>query len=82
MAASMSEATVITPLSVIRDSLVRGYTPPTGVFDELRAADGTVRPHWRGVIQELDALGPGELRQREETARRGGGGSFARREEY
>jgi uncharacterized circularly permuted ATP-grasp superfamily protein/uncharacterized alpha-E superfamily protein len=66
----MSEASATAKPPAPRESLARGYTPPSGVFDEMRAANGAIRPHWHGLIQELDALGPGELRQREETARR------------
>jgi uncharacterized circularly permuted ATP-grasp superfamily protein/uncharacterized alpha-E superfamily protein len=46
------------------------YEPRPGVFDEMVAADGTVRPHWRDLLAWLDALGPDEMAARAERAHR------------
>src|SRR5687768_7250490 len=45
------------------------YAPPVGVFDELKASDGSVRPHWRTFLERLEALGPDELAQRWDKAK-------------
>lgn len=42
-------------------SLLAGYRPPAGVFDEMVGGDGVVREHWRHVTGALDLLGPAEL---------------------
>ncbi len=42
-----------------------GYTPPQGVFDEMCARAGEVRPHWRYLIDSLAAMGPEVLGQRQ-----------------
>ncbi|MBB4313841.1 circularly permuted type 2 ATP-grasp protein [Roseospira marina] len=46
------------------------YTPRPGVFDEMMAPDGTVRPHWRDLMAQLDALGPREMALRADRSRR------------
>jgi uncharacterized circularly permuted ATP-grasp superfamily protein/uncharacterized alpha-E superfamily protein len=51
-------------------SLARGYASDPGVLDEMIEADGSLRPHWRQFISMLDELGPGELGQRWEQAKR------------
>jgi uncharacterized circularly permuted ATP-grasp superfamily protein/uncharacterized alpha-E superfamily protein len=38
--------------------------------DEMIAADGSLRPHWRQFVSLLDELGPTELRHRWDQARR------------
>jgi uncharacterized circularly permuted ATP-grasp superfamily protein len=38
-------------------------------FDELREADGTVRPHWRAFARTLDQLAPQEFERRQASAR-------------
>ena len=37
-----------------------------GLFDEVFAADGTVRPHYAGVVGRLDGFAPQEFHRREE----------------
>jgi uncharacterized circularly permuted ATP-grasp superfamily protein/uncharacterized alpha-E superfamily protein len=43
----------------------RGYRQPPDGFDEMCSADGEVRPHWRYLIDSLEAMGPDVLRQRQ-----------------
>ena len=50
-------------------SLIDPYTPPREVFDELKADDGSVRPHWRRFFDHLEALGPDEVERRWGKAR-------------
>ncbi|KAA1188856.1 circularly permuted type 2 ATP-grasp protein [Pseudohalioglobus sediminis] len=46
------------------------YSPPAGLLDESRLADGTVNPAWRYLLDSVDNLGPEALRKREQKARR------------
>src|SRR5262245_34439443 len=50
--------------------LFHGYQPPAGVYDEMFAAPGVVRPHWQRFVSALDALDSDELAGRWEQARR------------
>ncbi len=43
------------------------YTARAGVFDEMRAPDGSVRPHYETLLHEFDALGIEALRHRRQT---------------
>lgn len=45
-------------------SLHAGYVPPPGVYDEMIAADGRLRPHWRQFITGLERMTDGELERR------------------
>lgn len=47
-----------------------GYRSMTGVHDELRAADGSLRPAWSALMPRLLALGAPELVRRRDTALR------------
>lgn len=38
-------------------------------YDELKREDGTVRPHWRHLLEQVQTLGRGELARRWERAR-------------
>jgi uncharacterized circularly permuted ATP-grasp superfamily protein/uncharacterized alpha-E superfamily protein len=49
--------------------LVRGYAPRPGAFDEMMDPEGHVRPMWRKLLTQLDALGDAELARRWEKAR-------------
>ncbi len=49
--------------------LARGYTAPAGGFDEMVDALGQLRPAWRPLIEQLDALGEAELARRWDKAR-------------
>ncbi len=50
--------------------LFSGYVPPADGYDELLAADRTVRPVWRTFVRALEQLGPTAVAQRAEQARR------------
>jgi uncharacterized circularly permuted ATP-grasp superfamily protein/uncharacterized alpha-E superfamily protein len=43
----------------------RGYRQPPDGFDEMCSVDGEVRPHWRYLIDSLEAMGTDVLRQRQ-----------------
>ncbi len=51
-------------------SLVGGYAPLPGTFDEMVSAEGARRPHWEQMAESLDRLGRDELAVRAENARR------------
>jgi len=51
-------------------ALTRGYTPTPGVYDEMMAADGSIRPHWRRFLTGLESLAEAELTRRWDTAQR------------
>ncbi len=51
-------------------SLFHGYQPLPGSYDEMFAAPGQLRPHWRQFVQAFDATGPHELGRRWEQAQR------------
>jgi len=47
-----------------------GYRPAAAAYDELRGADGSLRPHWRRLIELVGSWQPDEFDQRWEQARR------------
>ena len=49
--------------------MLDGYRPPAGVFDEMKAADGSVRPHWQALAAGLARLGVDGLNERRESVR-------------
>lgn len=49
--------------------LVSGYARVPGAYDELRDAEGHLRPHFRAPFEQLQALGLDELERRAEKAR-------------
>ncbi len=49
--------------------LSAGYSQTPGVYDEMCAAPGVLRPHWDVFINSLSALGAQELRRRWQTAK-------------
>jgi uncharacterized circularly permuted ATP-grasp superfamily protein/uncharacterized alpha-E superfamily protein len=49
--------------------LTAAYAPPPEVFDELKASDGSVRPHWRKFFEQIEQIGPAELTRRWEKAK-------------
>ncbi len=50
--------------------LFEGYQPVTGVFDEMMAAPGRLRPHCEKFVQSLESLGRRDLAARWENAKR------------
>ena len=60
---SISGGTLDTPL------LCAGYRQPDGVYDEMSAAPGVLRPHWDALIGAMSALGAEELARRWKVAR-------------
>ncbi len=46
------------------------YRPNLGQFDEMRASDGGLRPHWQYLIEALRELGPEGIDSRWQEARR------------
>ncbi|HEY2774770.1 MAG TPA: circularly permuted type 2 ATP-grasp protein [Candidatus Binatia bacterium] len=51
-------------------ALLADYRREQGVFDEVLDAAGNVRPHYAGLVAELDDLGAAELGRRAEAGRR------------
>ncbi|MGE0684470.1 MAG: circularly permuted type 2 ATP-grasp protein [Candidatus Binatia bacterium] len=49
---------------------VTGYVATTSSYDEMCSADGTLRPQWEYLIRSLETLGPQELLNREQEAKR------------
>jgi uncharacterized circularly permuted ATP-grasp superfamily protein len=60
---SMSGNTLDAPL------LYAGYCQTAGVYDEMSAAPGVLRPHWDAFIGSMSALGAEELARRWKIAR-------------
>ena len=52
------------------ESLLAGYAPPPGVYDELIDEQGVMRPQWTEFFQLLNSLGREELDRRWQQARR------------
>ena len=46
------------------ETVVSGYRPLPGVFDEMMGADGRVRAHWQPFLAMLGALGGDEINRR------------------
>jgi uncharacterized circularly permuted ATP-grasp superfamily protein/uncharacterized alpha-E superfamily protein len=68
MNAASCDMTAPAPATEFR--ICRGYPAADGVFDEMAAADGSIRPHWVPLVRAVDALGPGELGRRQQEIRR------------
>jgi uncharacterized circularly permuted ATP-grasp superfamily protein len=49
--------------------LCAGYRQTDGVYDEMSAAPGVLRPHWDTLINAMSALGGEELARRWKIAR-------------
>jgi uncharacterized circularly permuted ATP-grasp superfamily protein/uncharacterized alpha-E superfamily protein len=45
-------------------SLFDAYRPVPGTYDEMKSADGEVRPHWQKLVQALRALSRAEMEAR------------------
>ncbi|EGV31801.1 protein of unknown function DUF404 [Thiorhodococcus drewsii AZ1] len=50
--------------------LVDAYTPLADCFDEMRTAEGEVRPHWQYLLDALRTLGPTGIEERWREASR------------
>jgi len=46
------------------------YSPPAGLMDECRSADGSLKPGWQYLLESVSDLGAQAMRQREQKARR------------
>lgn len=46
------------------------YRPPSGIYDEMMTEGGALRPHWRRMVEGIDALGPGGMTRRWDMAQR------------
>ncbi len=57
-------------MPLIASSLLTGYPKPRGVWDEMMAADGQLRPHYQRLAATLNRLGPGGLAACADQARR------------
>ena len=64
----MNSATEPTFASPAAD-FISGYAPSPQGFDELKSAEGSVRPHWGPLVEGISALGVEGLRERRESAR-------------
>ncbi len=49
--------------------LTASYTPPSGVYDELKTVDGGLRPHWVKLLDTVESMGLKELERRWEKAK-------------
>src|SRR5271170_654017 len=59
----------ISPNAAKGPLLSDGYPQTDGLYDEMFAAPGVLRPHWGTFISELSARGDEELARRWQTAR-------------
>ncbi len=57
-------------MPLIASSLITNYPKPRGVWDEMMAADGTLRPHYQHLAATLTRLGPAGLAACADQARR------------
>src|SRR5512132_36497 len=46
------------------------YRPPPGTYDEMIAADGSIRPHWARFLDGIEGMSDGELARRWRLAER------------
>src|ERR1700691_4636033 len=56
--------TAVEPQHPGLESLISGYRPLNGVFDEMMDGDGRVRAHWQPFLSMLAALGGEEINRR------------------
>lgn len=55
---------------MLSDTLFTPYCPIDGAYDEMRDANGEVRPHWRQLARMLTELGGDEINRRGDSAAR------------
>jgi uncharacterized circularly permuted ATP-grasp superfamily protein/uncharacterized alpha-E superfamily protein len=53
-----------------QSDLFGGYEPLPGIYDEMFASPGALRPHWRQFVEGMNRLGSSELSRRWELAQR------------
>jgi uncharacterized circularly permuted ATP-grasp superfamily protein/uncharacterized alpha-E superfamily protein len=51
-------------------TLLDHYLPLPSSYDEMRAGDGSLRPHWQYLLESLRTLGPDSIAARSREARR------------
>ena len=51
-------------------AIIQGYQPSGGVYDEMCAPDGRLRPHWEYLIDAVAKMGPAGLEARRREAGR------------
>lgn len=66
----MSTSPVSEASSSIGDHLLTQYTPPSGVYDEMLAQRGELRPQWQGMVRSLTRVQLQEIARRWELADR------------
>ena len=66
----MPDFNTATPLRIDPARLLQDYHALPGVYDEMCAATGELRPHWDYLIRACEALGGEELGRRWLEARR------------
>ena len=66
----MSTSTQQAESSLSTSSLFENYRKSPVAYDEIVAADGSIRPHWQKFATALDQLGAAELGRRWEQGRR------------
>jgi uncharacterized circularly permuted ATP-grasp superfamily protein/uncharacterized alpha-E superfamily protein len=67
---SSTIATQPSQLSIPQKGFASGYSATPHFADEMVEPDGSLRPHWRMFVSQLDDLGPDELPRRWDQARR------------
>ncbi len=68
--ASSDETTSGSAPAAAQAHLLAGYRPGPAAYDELRAADGSIRDPWRLLVDDLAGQSVAELQRRWETGRR------------
>ena len=68
--AGFAEGRNSTRLSVQMAASLTTYTPDLQRYDELLLPDGSIRPHWRALVDRLEQAGPDAIRRGADLARR------------
>ncbi|MEM8781713.1 MAG: circularly permuted type 2 ATP-grasp protein [Planctomycetota bacterium] len=58
------------PPAAVSPSLIRGYAPQPGAYNEIADAGGRLRPAWESLVRRFDTLGPDAIRERWTAAQR------------
>jgi uncharacterized circularly permuted ATP-grasp superfamily protein/uncharacterized alpha-E superfamily protein len=61
--------TAVASLKLMYQRLLQSYTADADRYDEMLAADGRLRPHWRTLVDQLENLTPEMMRRRAEEVR-------------